>query len=167
MPEIMSGPVTVDETVSYKSPGINIGLIGKAAGKLGRKKVPRHFYSNIRSHHILVKSVLGSVINGRTIPEEAHIVKFRDGRFTTSDIEEIIAIEDCNAYGVDIFDIDQMNALVEKRNVETILGLVGTNEAAQQILRERYVHDFLDSEKAAEREKAPPPGVKAKAGKAK
>jgi hypothetical protein len=150
MAEIMHGAVTVDERTAYKTPGVNMELIGRAAQKLGRKKVPRRFFSNIRSHYILVKSVLGSVINGKTIPEEVKIVKFRDGRYITSDVEEIIAIEDSNAYGVDIFDMDQMDTLVEQRNIEFIVGLVEKNEAVSSMLRERFVADFLDQERGAE-----------------
>ncbi len=146
MPEIIHGPATVDDLVLYKGAGINPELIPKAAPKLlGTKehRIPRRFYSRIRSLHILVSTTPDTAMGGVTIAGTARIIKFRDGRFTTSDRDEIAAVEGSYTYGTDVFDIDEMDKVVDERNTVHLMTLVEQNPKVKNILQAQAVDDFL------------------------
>lgn len=158
MPEILHGPVAVDDLVMYKGAGISPELIPKAAPKLlGTKqhRIPRRFYSRVRQLHIAVSAEPDTFDNGIRRAGEVRIAKFKDGRFTTSDRTEIAAIENSSLYGVDVFDIDEMDAAVEEKNIGIILDMVGKNPKAKGILQAQAVDDFLKTQTAKEEPKAP------------
>lgn len=127
-PKIITGSINTNDYAEreMEHPGeeaqeTNMIVLSSQKKGGGRGKTRRHFKSLFPNLRISVLHTYDRVAaDGSVMPGINEVIKFKGYDYITQDKKEIVAIEECTEYGINVYDHDQWLTLTEKAKVDSM-----------------------------------------------
>lgn len=113
--------------------------------------IPRRFYSIVAKLRIQLVSEPPAPTAAGWTPGRTRYLKFDDGQLITSDVEEILTIEDSSRYGISIWDIDAIAIAEKEQKYTEALELVKQDpELAKRLKVDINKKDFFEKDESTQ-----------------
>jgi len=108
----------------------------------------RNFESEMASKRIQIRSRLPEKMpNGGYTTGREFYIQFKSGKFRTSNVEEIVVIENCSGYGVSVWDSDALVGVAKKARINAAIKAAEDDPEILEALKVKFdMKDFIEPE---------------------